>query len=625
MNIIPCRRRFPLLALALILALGIFLRFYRLEAVGDGNPYYAATVKSMLTSWHNFFFASFEPGGSVSVDKPPVGFWAQAASAYIFGFNGFALAFPNALGGVVSIFLLYRLVRRPFGEWAGLLAALALAITPAAISAERNNTIDGLLVCVLLGAAWAFLRSVRSGQLRYLLLGAALVGLGFNIKMLQAFLPLPAFYALTFFGSRHPWGKRILHLGIATLLLVTVSFSWAVAVDLVPASERPYIGSSSDNTVMDLIFGHNGLSRLINTGMGRLRDNPGKPFPQPALPSNAIPNAPQAPVPAAPVMDSGTPGPLRLFREPLAGEASWLLPFALAGIILLLLVLRGKPLTDRHLSLLLWAGWLLPEALYFTFSQGLMHAYYMLMLGPPIAALTGMTAWALAQVIQRKALPGLALAVLLTAGTLAFQFYAMGQRVKVSPWMLALVLCLLAAASVCGLVFRQRDRSTRLCLSLLVGSALLAPLTWSLYTTFNPHPDGHLPYSGPSKRTIPFLQPDRPAQPLVDYLLANTTPDQYLVATFTANQAAPFILATGRPVLTFGGFTGSDNIIDPAELAALVAGGRLRFVLDQGANLGKEQILSWLAANCRPVDTRQLVPAAPDPQPPVVRLYDCKK
>jgi 4-amino-4-deoxy-L-arabinose transferase-like glycosyltransferase len=166
------------IGLVLIVLLGTFLRFHHLGAYSVGNAYYAATVKSMLTSWHNFFFVAFEPGGSVTVDKPPLGFWVQAASAYLLGVNGFALALPQALAGVLSIPLLYSMVKRQFGMGAGLVAALALAITPVTVATERNNTIDGLLVFVLLLATWAFWQAVQSGHLRHLLLGTLLLGLG---------------------------------------------------------------------------------------------------------------------------------------------------------------------------------------------------------------------------------------------------------------------------------------------------------------------------------------------------------------------------------------------------------------------------------------------------------------
>ena len=250
------------ITLSLIILIGAFLRFYELGKYSVGNTYYAATVQSMLTSWHNYFFVSFEPGGSVTVDKPPLGFWVQALSAAIFGVNGFALALPNVLAGPFSIPLLYYLVKRPCGTGAGLIAALALTVTPVTISTERHNTIDGLLVFVLLRATWAFSEAVRRGKFRYLVLGAVLVGLGFNIKMLQAYMILPALYLVYLLGAPHKWWKRFIHLGVAAVIILIISLSWAVVVDMTPTDERPFIGSSTNNTVMELIIGHNGLSRL---------------------------------------------------------------------------------------------------------------------------------------------------------------------------------------------------------------------------------------------------------------------------------------------------------------------------------------------------------------------------
>jgi 4-amino-4-deoxy-L-arabinose transferase-like glycosyltransferase len=159
-----------------------------------------------------------------------------------------------------------------------------MAITPVFIATNRNNTMDGMLVFTLLLAAWAFIKATESGKARWLMIGAFIVGLGFNIKMLQAFLPLPAFYALYFFGSKEGWLKKILNLGIATILLIAVSLSWAVAVDLVSAENRPYIGSSGDNTVMGLIFGHNGVSRLEGGGGGGNAPQPGTDAGQPSNP-----------------------------------------------------------------------------------------------------------------------------------------------------------------------------------------------------------------------------------------------------------------------------------------------------------------------------------------------------
>lgn len=255
----------------IIIAIMVFsfaLHMVNIESIGNANEYYTAAVKSMLQSWSNFFFVAAEPGGSVTVDKPPLGLWIEAIFAYFLGVSGFSVSLPNILAGVFSIPLLYGMVKKYMGELAGIIAGFVMAITPVFVATNRNNTMDGMLVFTLLLAAWAFIKATETGKARWLMLGAFIVGLGFNIKMLQAFLPLPAFYALYFFGSKEGWLKKILNLGIATVLLVAVSLSWAIAVDLTPAENRPYIGSSDNNTVMGLIFGHNGISRLENTRVG---------------------------------------------------------------------------------------------------------------------------------------------------------------------------------------------------------------------------------------------------------------------------------------------------------------------------------------------------------------------
>ncbi|MBN8654317.1 MAG: glycosyltransferase family 39 protein [Anaerolineae bacterium] len=271
------------LIVAVIMVASFALHMVNIESIGNANEYYTAAVEAMLKSWSNFFFVAAEPGGSVTVDKPPLGLWIQAIFAYFLGVSGFSVVLPNILAGVFGIGLLYSMVKKYMGELAGIVAALVMAITPVFIATNRNNTMDGMLVFFLLVAAWAFIKATESGNLRWLMLGAFIVGLGFNIKMLQAFLPLPTFYALYFFGSKEGWLKKIINLAIATVLLVAVSLSWAVVVDLVPAENRPYIGSSDNNTVMGLIFGHNGVSRLESNGGGGNTPPSGT---QPNQPSN---------------------------------------------------------------------------------------------------------------------------------------------------------------------------------------------------------------------------------------------------------------------------------------------------------------------------------------------------
>lgn len=599
------------IALGLIICLGAILRFYELGSSSLGNAYYAATVNSMLTSWHNFFFASFEPGGSVTVDKPPLGFWVQAVSVYFLGLNGFALALPQALAGVLSLPLIYHLVKQPFGRFAGIIAALVLAIAPVTIATERNNTIDGLLLFVLLLASWAVWRSVRRHQLRYLLLMAFLVGVGFNIKMLQAIMPLPAFYLLYWFGTAYGWPKRLAHLSIASLLLVTVSLSWAIAVDLTPATDRPFIGSSHNNRVLELIVGHNGLSRL---GLGGGPGQPPPPADRPPKEAHQSPTAWQPPPrgpnggrPGGP-NEVGRPGPLRLLTAPLAPEAGWLLPFLALSLPWLINQLGGwrsfrqRPLSKATAGFLLWGSWLVAEMIYFSFTGGLFHVYYLIMLGPPLAALMGATGWAISyQAVRRPWLTSgwLLLAVGLT---LAYQLHLLADYplYVVSVAGVASGLLLIAVGVWLGSPGQRLNRGV---ISLTLLALLVAPFIWASLTTLNRQPNTALPRSGPTTDHRPHPNShDRLSQPqqnLLDYLMAQTDPAAYLVATTSSREAAPLIIATSRPVLTFGGFNGRDEVINETQLAEMVTSGELRFVLSSRELAhNKPTIANWLTDHC---------------------------
>lgn len=619
-------------ALAAILAVGAFLRFYHLgQAEAGVNTYYAAAVKSMLLSWHNFFFVAFEPGGTLSLDKPPLGFWIETLSARLFGFSGFALALPNALAGVLSIFVIYKIIRRPFGPWAGLASAAALAVMPVAIATERNNTIDGMLAFVLLLSAWAFLQSVYTGKARWLFLGVLLVGLGFNIKMLQAFLPLPAFYVLYFFGTKGQWLKKASYLAAATVLLLAVSFSWAMAVDLTPASDRPYVDSSSHNSVMELIFGWNGLSRLTMSGgpggmpfggqrFGGSNGSNNTSILQP--PAGFIPGSPGASGmpfggqqfggPNGLNMSGGIPpgipqgqGFLRLFTWPMVGEASWLLPFVLGGLIVLAVVLWKRPLLllslsgEQHASFILWSGWLLIAALFFSFSQGLMHNYYLIMIGGPIAALTGMTLWALWQIIQRQWSLGWVLAVLLMGVTVSFETYALIGNTSLDILTIAVAGILLNLGTISAIASARKPRFSSAAIGILLAAMLVMPAVWSGLTAFNNSPSV-LPSAGPAETGFNNMSPGMMGevnQSLLNYLLNNTQSGTYLFATGGAMMAAGYILATDRPVLALGGFTGVD-VVPIDKFISLVKSGWLRFVLlNDGLNEHKA-IAQWVKLNC---------------------------
>ncbi|MCL6445634.1 MAG: glycosyltransferase family 39 protein [Alicyclobacillus sp.] len=256
--------------LMVILGASAFLNIWDLNQGGFGNAYYAAAVRSMLTSWHNFFYNSFDPAGFITIDKPPVDFWIQALFAWVFGLHGWVLLLPQAIAATVSVLILYLLVQRMFGIVAGLIAAAVLAVTPIAVAVARTNEVDSMLVLVMLLATWALWNAIRTKRLWWLLWVGAIIGIGFNIKMMEAYLILPAVYVTYWVTFNVNWRMRLANLAAMTVVLAAVSFSWAGVVQLTPAQDRPYVGSTQDNNIFSLIFGYNGLERLTGTrgGMG---------------------------------------------------------------------------------------------------------------------------------------------------------------------------------------------------------------------------------------------------------------------------------------------------------------------------------------------------------------------
>lgn len=641
-----------------ILCLSIGLHVYHLGNQGDSNLYYTAAVKSMTQSWHNFFFVAAEPGGSVSVDKPPLGLWVETISALLFGVNGPAVMLPNILAGVVSVWLVYRLARPRYGAVAGLLAALALAVTPVSLAAQRNNTADGLLTLCLLLAAWSWLKAAETGRSRYIWWGAALVGLGFNIKMMQAFLPLPAFYAVYWLGAPDSMGRKIGRLTLASLLIAVLSLAWPLAVDLTPADQRPYVGSSNSNSVLELALGYNGWQRLTGLANGPGRpvvatgnaaplppDNfqPGArpPGNLPSLPGNNGPNIGPGQGPGG-AGEVGQAGIGRFFQAPLSKELSWLLPLAVVGAAILAPGLKPAwPSADDQRSVALWGGWLLTGLIFFSIA-GFFHAYYLVMLGPPLALLVGLGA---ARLLQWRAQgrKGAALWLLSAVGlTLAFQVWNVRQF-EVAGWWLWLALGLAVVGACLWLPSGRRRARQPLGAGLLLASIMLTPLVWSYLTVRSDSPQmAVLPgaYGGSTNRVgvSPGGGPgasDRTNEALLSYLAQHTSDMPYLMAVASSMQGAPYVLATGRPVLYMGGFNGADPVVSAESLAQLIADGRLRFVLQGGAPLGPDAgqmtaINTWVAETCAPVSAVDLTGDLPSPGnlpggalPFQPQLYDC--
>jgi 4-amino-4-deoxy-L-arabinose transferase-like glycosyltransferase len=551
-----------------ILSLGLVLRLYALARNGFGNEYYSAGVFSMTRGLHNFLFNAFDPAGILALDKPPLALWVQVASARLFGFAPLSVLMPQAIEGMISVAIVWHLVRHRFGALPALLAAFALAITPIDVAVDRSSNTDSCLVMVLLLAAWALLSAADRGSWRRLLLAMALVGVAFNVKMMAAFVVLPAFALTYWLGSvRRSW-RPLADLAAGGVVCLAVSLAWVGAVELTPASERPFVDSSSVNSMLDLVVDHNGLQRF---------------FPRTAAGAEAA-GQPR------PVADRRVPaGPLRLADPRLATQVGWLMPLAVIGGVS---ALAELPLAGpAALSLVLWFSWLAAYVVVYSAAGGLFSAYYLVTLAPPLAVLAaaGFASlwarwrqgrrwwWLLPVVLVLSAAWQVWLIVPTTdiGGTIDAVTAAQSGR----TW-LALAVMGGVVAAVLGLLLAPRPRDAKGAAVFALLGLLGAPALWAAETAFA-QTQGARPVA--ALDTVPergrWRGEARADIGLADFLRANAGGTRFLAATANARQAAPLILATGAPVLAMGGFIGDMPVVTLPALEALVETGQVRFVL----------------------------------------------
>ncbi|MDF2444514.1 MAG: hypothetical protein JWR01_2717, partial [Subtercola sp.] len=358
-----------------LLAVTALLYLWNLSASGYANTFYAAAVQAGATSWKAFFFGSLDASNFITVDKPPASLWVMGLSARLFGFSSWSLLVPQALMGVGSVALLFGAVRRSLAGLGartsavgGLLAGAVLAFTPAAALMFRFDNPDALLVLLMTAAAYFVVRALPRASWRWLALAGVALGFAFLTKMLQGLLVLPAFGLVYLVAAETTLGRRILHLLGAAVALVVAAGWWVLAVALWPADARPYIGGSTDNTVLDLVFGYNGLGRIFggsgaSGGGGSSTAAAGSSF-------------------------GGSTGLTRLFSSEMGLEISWLLPAALVALVLGLVLTRKGGRTDPvRAALLLWGGWLVVTGLVFSYMSGTIHPYYTVALAPAVAGL----------------------------------------------------------------------------------------------------------------------------------------------------------------------------------------------------------------------------------------------
>jgi 4-amino-4-deoxy-L-arabinose transferase-like glycosyltransferase len=456
----PARqRRWPVLVL---LAGTALLYLWNLSASGWGNSFYAAAAQAGAQSWKAWLFGSLDAGNAITVDKPPAAMWVMGLSARVFGVNSWSILTPQALMGVASVYLLYLSVKRWFGTGAALFAGAALALTPVAVLMFRFDNPDALLVLLTTAAAYATTRAVEVASARWLALTGVLLGFGFLTKMMQAFLVLPAMALVYLIAAPTGLSRRIRHLLLAGLALV-LSAGWYVAlVSLWPASSRPFIAGSTNNTLWELAIGYNGLGRILGgTGNGG----------------------------GGSTSFGGATGIGRLFGTAMGSEISWLLPAALIALIGALAVTWTAPRTDRaRAAMLLWGGWLLATGVTFSYMSGTIHPYYTVALAPAIAAVVAIGGRVLWLAKARWVLAAM------VTGTAVWSFVLLGR----TDWLPALRWATLVLGLAFGLALLiPLRRLTMVALIAAILSAGAGSAAFGAATATVAH-SGSIPSSGPS-------------------------------------------------------------------------------------------------------------------------------
>jgi 4-amino-4-deoxy-L-arabinose transferase-like glycosyltransferase len=619
-------------ALAGVLALSCALEFKDLSQNGFANVYYSAAVKSMLRSFHNFFFVSFDPGGLVSVDKPPLGLWLETLSAKIFGFAPLPLLIPEGICAVLAVAAIYFIVAARFGALAGLLSALALAVFPSFVAVGRDNTLDSLLILLMLLACGLALRAIESGRTRTLVLSALVVGVAFNTKSLAALLCVPGIgvgYLVFAPGSVR---RRIGQLALAGAVLLVVAASWSLAVELIPASQRPYVGGSTNNSEFQLEFGYNGFGRVGGQagGPGTLPPSAVTDVPvirtANATAANPVARAADVATKAAakttgpvrrtmpiPFPEPATPSPVRIFRVGLGDQAGWVVPLAVIGMLAILCVLPGR--RDRRTGAwFVLGGWFAAELAVLDFSKGIVHPYYASALGPGLAAMAGAGAAAIVWLVRRddarKSLVGIGLAVLATAATALVELRLIDREDYPHYWRLPLlVLCV--AGLVALALWRRRAGwiVAGLVLVLLVAPGLYSHTVWDAPV------DGTFPTAGPYNDAGYGFIDVAPGgvklnKAMAAYLRTHDATKRFTVLTESSDSSSPLILL-GVHAAAMGGYNTTDPALSADGLATLVADGEARYVALGGSywDRGGNTAITAARLVCQPIAQASWDPA----------------
>ncbi|NGO09490.1 glycosyltransferase family 39 protein [Streptomyces sp. HC44] len=633
---------------------------WNLTASGYANSFYSAAVQAGSQSWKAFFFGSLDSANAITVDKPPASLWPMALSVRLLGLNSFAILFPQVLMAVATAGVLYAAVRRRFGAAAGFITMAVFALTPVAALMFRFNNPDAMLALLMAVTVYCVLRAMEKAQTKWLVWAGAAVGFAFLVKTLQAFLILPPLALLYVVFAPTTLRRRIGQVLLAGLSMIVAGGWWVAVVELWPASSRPYIGGSQNNSFLELTFGYNGLGRINGEETGSVGGGGGG-------------------------MGGGwgETGWDRMFSATSGGQISWLIPAALillaAGVVL---TWRAKRTDTARAAFLAWGGSLLITMVIFSYMQGIFHDYYTVALAPYIAPLIGMGAVVLWEE-RGKAWVSLTLAGATTA-TAVWGYVLLNRSSDYLPWLKWLVLVGGLVAAL-GLIFVNKlGRQLAMgIVGLSFVSALAGPTAYTL-TTLNEGHSGSIVTAGPAvaggrggpgggmgggpggggmpgqnQQQNGNGQTGRPptggfpggfpgngntqgqnqqggvpggrtgdgggmaggggmggllngatvSDEAKELLEKNSGDYTWAAAAVGAQNAASYQLSTGDPVMAIGGFNGSDPSPTLAEFKQYVAEGKIHYFISGGGMGGggrdssgtSSQISEWVQENFKEV------------------------
>ncbi|MDY6808182.1 MAG: glycosyltransferase family 39 protein [Actinomycetota bacterium] len=638
----------PLSLVALLIGTAI-VYLANLSANGWANSFYSAAIQAGSESWKAWFFGSSDMANSITVDKPPASLWIPGISVRVFGLNSWSILVPEVLMGVASVALLYLITKKYFGHWPGILAGLVLAVTPVAAMMFRFDNPEALLILLMIAAVWAMLKAVEDGRLRWMILTGVFVGFGFLTKQLQVMLIVPPL-AITYLAfGQHTWLKRMGHLFAALGAMIVSAGWWILSVELWPASSRPWIGGSQNNSILELTLGYNGLGRLNGDETGSVVPGGGG-------------YAGAAGGPGGGGGMWGQSGWLRMFEPAQGGQIAWLIP---TGIVLAVaaLVLIGKARrTDlRRAYLVVWGLWLLVTMAVFSFMAGIFHSYYTAALAPAVAAVVagaaGVCWWRRDRLWVRIVL---AAAVWIAA---VWGFVLLNRSPDFVPWLRWMVL---SAGLVSGVVMLLAHRTYLSAVAVIIALAagLAGPIAYTVDTIATPKqgsiisagprvegefgpggggpggrgrdgmrmaPGGNAGATGAGANsagpTLPagggfggmagpgamgpeagaggaggLLNGSTPSAELVAMLRDDADSYTWVGAAVGSNEASGYQLESGYSVMPIGGFNGTDPSPSLEQFQTLVAEGQIHYFLGGGRGFGNSdetqpsaQIAQWVA------------------------------